>query len=292
MLLSSEPAVHPFMLTSIFKNPLGGALSPKANAMPPLPETRSQNPYPSNDGERSISVDTGLSKFTNLLNVPKAAFTSETPTEDYVQRTKKTAGYLRLLLHSRKCNGNCMKAACVKTSGVVEHMRSCFDHRCSYPGCTTSKKLIDHYEKCGINSISHSPIMRTPGAAGLCLLCSLVPSATTSPTHRIHYLSPEQSLYATPHLDEHDPDHENIVYNDHRRSLEAMEDHHSESPIIFDEVMQFSKVPFQDAPVEFFRHSMTSAPGMMDVVSGEEPPRKMRSKSMNAVGGMQELWHG
>jgi hypothetical protein len=183
-----------------------------------------------------------------------------------------------------------MKTACIKTSSVVDHMKKCFDTRCGYPGCTTSKKLFDHYEKCGINSSTHEPSARgPPGYANFCLLCSLVPQATTSPTNRVHYLSPDQSIYVGASLDEEHDRYEEIVYNEHRRSLEAMENTHGESPIIFDEVMHFNKVPFQDAPSEYYRHSMTSS--AFESSYTEEPPRKIRSKSMNAM-STSELWTG
>jgi hypothetical protein len=296
MFLTSDSTVHTYMLSSIFKGPNSSGSTPKRVSATQATETSSQNPHPSNDGERSVSADSGLSLSKSLqvkLDVVTNSFElPPPPTNEYVQKTKKTAGYLRLLLHSRKCNGNCMKTPCIKTSNVVEHMRVCFDNRCAYPGCSTSKKLIDHYEKCGLNSVAHTPTTRSPtGHPLFCLLCSLVPQATTSPTHRMHYLSPDQSLYSGPSVDEHEHDpYGDIVYNDHRRSLEAMVDHNSESPIIFDEVMQFSKVPFQDAPPEYFRHTMTSIAvhGLVDHAA-EEPPRKIRSKSMNVVGS-SDIW--
>lgn len=292
MILSSDPSLHPHMLGSIFKSVGGAAAGLKVNTA----TTTSTNDITcsivsiSPEKARSISMDSGISLNVKLAGVPG----QEAPVDDYVQKTKKTAGYLRLILHSKKCNGFCMKTACIKTSGVIDHMNNCFDARCSYPGCTTSKKLLEHYEKCGNHTVPRISNYRSPsGVSNFCLLCSLVPQANTSPTNRSKYQSPDHSsshLYAAlPSTAEESDRYEEIVYNDHRRSLSALDEHNRESPVIFDEMMEFNKVPFQDAPSEYCRPSLGSA-GLTQGVYTEEPPRKIRSKSMNAV--CNEFWSG
>ena len=250
----------------------------------------------SNDRERSLSVDTasalalnGSGSGSGKFNVNHSPVSMEAPKEDYVQRTKKTAGYLRLLLHSRKCGGLCNKTGCIKTSSVVDHLGGCFDARCTFPGCTTSKKLLDHYETCGLNSATHqSATHGSSGYSNFCLLCSLVPQATSSPTNRSHYLSPEQSMYNTHNVEDR---YSELVYTDSRSPREASDDHEDKrySPIVFDEMMEFNKVPFQDTPAEYLRHSMTTS-DMHESCYSDEPPRKIRSKSMNAAS--IEHWSG
>lgn len=310
MLLSVDlQTVQPHMLSSIFKNPIGlnVNLSGEKHAM--SPSRNSSGSFVSyNEGlspsrsvplerERSLSVDTGSAmglgggsgsgsgsgsgKFSPTV-------TMEAPKEDYVQKTKKTAGYLRLLLHSRRCRGMCNKTGCIKTSSVVDHLGGCFDARCAFPGCTTSKKLLDHYETCGLNSLTHrSPSHGSSGYANFCLLCSLVPQSTSSPTNPSSYLSPEASMYNSHHMDDR---YSELVYNDSRspREIEEENRHDSNSPIVFDEMMEFNKVPFQDTPAEYHRHSMSS--DFQESNYNDEPPRKIRSKSMNAAS--IEHWSG
>lgn len=306
MLFSSELPVQSHMLASIFKNPLSlsGASPTRKPAVPdstrsntsvadPFSEgsspSRNNNATVSDPRERSMSADSGLATNQNgKFKMEVSPVAVEPHVEDYVQRTKKSAGYLRLLLHSRRCGGLCMKIACIKTTSVVEHVKGCFDARCAYPGCITSKKLLEHHETCAINHSQNLQGMQgSSGYSNFCLLCSLVPQATTSPTNRSHYLSPEQAIYSTPQLEESDRYSEVYDRRMHDGSYvhafnRSQDDHMpSESPIMFDEMIEYNKVPFQDTPTEFMRHSMTSdlPPNMYN----DEPPRKIRSKSMNAV---------
>lgn len=236
-----------------------------------------------------MSADSGLGMNQSVkFKVEVAPVIVERPVEDYVQRTKKSAGYLRLLLHSKRCGGLCMKAACIKTSSVVDHVNKCFDPQCTYPGCITSKKLLEHHDTCALNMSLNT------GLSNFCLLCSLVPQATTSPTNRSHYLSPDQNnAYGTPQLEESDRYSEVYDRRTHdgcfvhafcRTASQDPGDHpsaSSDSPIMFDEMIEYNKVPFQDSRSEYLRHSMTS--DLPPNVYSDEPPRKIRSKSMNAV---------
>lgn len=288
------------MLASIFPNTLGGerdVTKPVDPTPPPTPsplpsETKTLADTPTKT--RSMSMDSGLSVNLNFTVTMGGGNLPDPPTDEYVQKTKKTAGYLRLLLHSRKCHGNCMKTPCIRTSVVVDHINSCYDVRCAYPGCTTSKKLIEHYEKCGMSSVVHSsPRNRSPRQTNFCLLCSLVPQATTSPSNQLKYVTPEPGVYLAHGNSEEEIDrYGEIVYSEQkRRSLEEMEVRNSDSPVIFDEMMRFNRVPFQETPALCYPNSVVY--GMAGATTyTDEPPRKIRSKSMNAMqNSNNELWN-
>ncbi|KAJ1442660.1 hypothetical protein B484DRAFT_414720 [Ochromonadaceae sp. CCMP2298] len=72
---------------------------------------------------RAKSVDSGISPLRSFASPVQAGV------EDFVARTKKTAAYLRLLLHAQRCSG-CGKASCQKTSAVLAHLEQCADLMC------------------------------------------------------------------------------------------------------------------------------------------------------------------
>jgi len=293
--------VPPCMLASVFKNPIAGvsntlsgvkhAMSPSRNSsndFVSFNESTSPSKSQTGERERSLSVDTGaaIGQQSGKFNV-SPILSMEAPKEDYVQKTKKTAGYLRLLLHSRRCGGMCNKTGCIKTSSVIDHLGGCFDTRCAYPGCTTSKKLLDHYETCGLNSVTHLSPKSAAGYANFCLLCSLVPQSNCSPTNPSSYLSPDQSLYNSHQMEDR---YSELVYDPRSpREIEQDDRHDANSPIIFDEMMEFNKVPFQNSPAECYRYNSSSSEFQGNQYN-DEPPRKIRSKSMNAAS--IEHWSG
>lgn len=198
---------------------------------------------------RALSTDSSGYNFESSSFGPQAgrrlsrstSIVANNSVEDYVKKTKKTATYLKLLLHSKKCGGQCKMPNCVYTSRILKHIINCtaLEQNCGIPGCHTTKKLLKHYDDCGGKKVeickdgchsqrkSFTAVSELPNSphslyqpqkdteqSSFCLLCSLVSSdiAADTPTS----------------------------YTDGDNSTDE-----TDSLVIFDEIMDYSKVPFQ-----------------------------------------------
>eukprot|EP00596_Hydrurales_sp_CCMP1899_P009350 CAMPEP_0119046232 /NCGR_PEP_ID=MMETSP1177-20130426/45266_1 /TAXON_ID=2985 /ORGANISM="Ochromonas sp, Strain CCMP1899" /LENGTH=156 /DNA_ID=CAMNT_0007019103 /DNA_START=148 /DNA_END=615 /DNA_ORIENTATION=- len=70
--------------------------------------------------------------------------------DDHLMRSKKAAGYLRLLNHSKKCRGACGQATCRHTHRLLQHTIDCkpVGFICQIKGCGSTKKLLAHVLEC------------------------------------------------------------------------------------------------------------------------------------------------
>ena len=199
--------------------------------------------------------------------------------EDYVKRTKKSAAYLKLLLHSRKCGGQCRMPNCIQTSRVLQHVSTCTAPAagCGFPGCHTTKKLIRHYEECStsraaaaqeaarrktITSFSYSPpspfmlhqqqqddLQQQPRlreaateAVAFCLLCSMVSTSNPGSPNSHHQEQPPRDSLS----------------DDSQRGDDSEDATPDSSLIVFDEIIEFNKVPFKESAP--YSHSSYSSP--------------------------------
>lgn len=96
-----------------------------------------------------------------------------------VDKTKKTASFLWLLLHAKSCQhgDKCTYRGCVETTRLLQHMKSCPTagscQQCpeKYNGCQQARKLLGHYRQCReirtkqlrLNRLKHT-----------CLLCTML----------------------------------------------------------------------------------------------------------------------
>ncbi|KAG0465829.1 hypothetical protein HPP92_019993 [Vanilla planifolia] len=75
----------------------------------------------------------------------------------------KQRRWLLLLLHSCKCpspKGHCKEVNCIKVQNLWMHIKVCTSDNCTFPRCTNSKKLLNHYITC---KAADCPEVKSPG---------------------------------------------------------------------------------------------------------------------------------
>lgn len=219
--------------------------------------------------ERSLSIDSGL--LMNHRLHYNCRLKPNNSVDNYLERTKQSSSYLSMLIHSVKCQGRCYQDHCLKTCIMVNHVKQCFNTACKLKGCLTSKKLLAHYKTCARSN-------------KFCLMCSFVsvnkrPSSSSSP--------PTSSSKSTSTDSTHDSS-PNPSEDDDADSC------NSQSAVsIYDEMIDFSKVPFQELEVSEVsfphRNSCGSISGgslsaLMSLAydDDEQPPLKIRSQSLDS----------
>ena len=203
-----------------------------------------------------------------------SASESDHSVEAYMLRSKKAAGYLRQILHSQRCYGQCQVLICIQTSRILRHVPSCEEAICSTAGCDTTKKLLLHFDQCR----SRAAFKSANPAQSQCLICSI--ACSSSPTKQLMVPSSGQTVSAH-RSPAHVPQHQQQDY-------EVMqEDDCEEAEMSFssDEVMEFNRIPFQNSHQQPSRSKTYSDYSEFVVPTGA--PRgsanKARSKSMNAA---------
>lgn len=268
--------------------------------------------------------------------------------EDHIKKTRKAASYLRQVFHSQQCGGQCSSAQCKRIVKVLFHIQGCNDAFCAIGGCNTTKKLLRHSLECqssscgngGINapapaptsnsssftdtprtsvdstvsSLSSSGIssalnLGSPGSLGrlgspqqqhFCLLCTLARSDTLTP--RTAAVLGGSSSFGSGMMMDIDNDIYSPSVGDDDDDLRFM-------PIISDEIIEFSKIPFQrrshavhalsPARSKTYSDSLYMEPSNVHgSISGstapmspavDQPSKKFRSKSLNAASPSLEL---
>jgi hypothetical protein len=90
--------------------------------------------------------------------------------DEYLNRSKKAASYLRLLNHCRLCKGSCGQSTCRQTFRLLQHAEDCNpngNYSCEIKGCCTTKKLLAHVAEC------NAKISVEGDRKALCLVCTL-----------------------------------------------------------------------------------------------------------------------
>jgi hypothetical protein len=240
--------------------------------------------------------------------------------EDHIKKTRKAAMYLKQVIHAQQCGGNCNSNQCRRIVQVLQHITNCIrGEHCLEPGCSTTKRLLNHCAECshasprstsfilddaprsqansvdsGIDSIRTQYLTSLLNNAvasaktttdGFCLLCSF---ARSDPKN----LSPSHQFYPR-------SNNESITGN---TCMELLEDDRF-MPVISDEIIEFSKIPFQrpsawqESHCSRFHTRNKTYSDSLYYESGEEqqqqqpkmaapsmqPCKKMRSKSLNSV---------
>ena len=88
------------------------------------------------------------------------------PFAEIIARSKKAAGFLRILNHARGCAGTCAHPACIETYPLLTHVAVCVLPACAVQGCQTTKTLLAHVAECS----------RTAGSGAArqaCLVCTM-----------------------------------------------------------------------------------------------------------------------
>lgn len=171
--------------------------------------------------------------------------------EDHIKKTRKAAAYLKQVLHSRACQGACGSQTCARTVLVLRHVASCSSSVCGFGGCMTTMKLLEHTDDCGA---------RIRGGTHFCLLCTIATSDVQ-----------DANRLRTPSYD----------LNNFIDTFEEGEF----APVINDEIIEFSRVPFQRSNPCSPTHGRCKTYSESHVMLGFEPSsKKMRSKSLNIAG--------
>lgn len=246
--------------------------------------------------------------------------------EDHIKKTRKAAAYLKQVLHSQQCGGHCSSIQCRRISRILLHLEGCLNEQCLEPGCVTTKKLLRHSMECqhansasvgstagyldtprtsvdstGSSSLSSSlsstsvPLLqlniggftRSPqqSSAHFCLLCTIAKADTLTPRMAgllEHGRSPSRSSFSEENSSAY-------LEEESEEDLRFM-------PVISDEIIEFSKIPFC-RPRTRSMHPLSpqrsktysdslclesgltapSSPGL------QQPSKKQRSKSLNAA---------
>lgn len=247
--------------------------------------------------------------------------------EDHIKKTRKAATYLKQILHSQQCGGQCGSSLCRRIVGVLSHLDACEDDFCAVGGCSTTKRLLRHRRECtGVssgtptrshsNSVATASYSETPRTS----VDSGASSSSTAPT----VVAPFSSLNlvgspqrSTPHFcllctlakaDTLTPRSSAIMqdagYNASSIMMCATDEVHSPvaggeeddrfMPVISDEIIEFSKIPFQQrsrvhalSPMrsktysdsQYIDNNLTSPLSP----ASQQPNKKFRSKSCNAA---------
>jgi hypothetical protein len=199
---------------------------------------------------RSYSVGNppnGESAFHRSSDNHKLSF--EFNLEDHIQKTRKAAGYLKQLFHTEGCQGVCMSTMCIRVATLLKHVHACERLDCIQPGCNTTKSLLKHARECKAKNIMN-PIKDGP----FCLMCTIAGS------------SENDGSRSSSHEDSYDARTDN---DDCCR------------PLVCDEMIEFSRVPFQSMKSITPRAKTFSDSDC--VVQIEQPSKKARSKSMDSM---------
>ena len=216
---------------------------------------------------------------------------SEHSVEAYVIRSKKAAGYLRQILHSKRCGGACQNMSCIQTTRVLGHTIHCELAFCSAQGCETTKKLLLHFEQChyaqsrglvpGYNSSSSNGTFNPTKCMICSLACSSSPTKVLVPHHR------HSSIIGSNSNNSSDSSHYGTAADEEEVAdlLRTSSDHsQDDSSFSSDEVIQFNRIPFQNNQLEAIpriRPQAFSADGF--AIPTGAPRAKARSKSLNAM---------
>ncbi len=195
---------------------------------------------------RSFSVGSPVQKSKNAVS-HRMSF--EFNLEDHIQKTRKAAGYLKQIFHTQDCQGSCMAVTCTRIATLLVHVNGCQTMQCINPGCNTTKALLKHARECNAKNIMN-PIKDGP----FCLMCTIAGSSDGV------VQAPNCELNCDSETDERC------------------------RPLVCDEMMEFSRVPFQSLK-SLTSRAKTFSDSEFVVTANQvnQPNKKARSKSMNAA---------
>ena len=174
--------------------------------------------------------------------------------EDHIQKTRKAASYLKQLFHTQLCQGVCMATTCIRVASLLRHVNQCEQMECIQPGCNTTKSLLKHAKDCKAKNVMN-PMKDGP----FCLMCTIAGSSENG--------APKTPCY------EDSYDYRSFDGDDRSR------------PLVCDEMIEFSRVPFQSLKSITPRAKTYSDSDFVVQVHDDQPHKKVRSKSMDAVSG-------
>lgn len=222
-------------------------------------------------------------------------YSNEQQAEEYIQKTRKAAGYLRQLLHAQQCDQqpHCtVMPSCHTIKLMLHHVKYCSaaEHSCGVAGCATTKKLLRHVMFCqalggksgghdldsvcssfgsDCSSSSTATTAESVPIIGACLLCSIakgklvssslppnttpMASANMSSKSDQSAINPQENSFDSQSEPEGSSCEMETGSNDDMadEDVEAAEemkpdqDFNKWAPLINDEIISFSKVPFQ-----------------------------------------------
>jgi hypothetical protein len=268
----------------------------------------------------SHQVQSNTASSLGVNAVPHHRLNFEFNLEDHIKKTRKAATYLKQIIHSQQCGGHCGSTMCRRVCAVLGHLDVCEDANCAVAGCSTTKRLLRHRSECtGItsssptrshsNSVTNS-LTDTPRTSGestgtsltfgasmihvspsknrvsshFCLLCVLAKTETLTPRSSAII---QDAGYNTSSI--------MMCATDDIQSPSAGEEDDRFMPVISDEIIEFSKIPFQQrsrvhplSPMRSKTYSDSKLLGETGLSSpmspaGQQPSKKLRSKSYNAA---------
>eukprot|EP01033_Poteriospumella_lacustris_P009425 gene9425-6753_t len=215
--------------------------------------------------------------------------------EDHIKKTRKAATYLKQMLHSQQCGGH-------TTKRLLRHRRECTGVSSGTPSRSHSNSLATtaSYSETprtsvdsGASSSSTAPTVVAPFSSlnlvgspqrttpHFCLLCTLAKADTLTPRssaimHDAGYNTSSIMMCATDEV--HSP-------------VAGGEEDDRFMPVISDEIIEFSKIPFQQRSrvhtLSPMRSKTYSDSQYLDTnplsPASQQPNKKFRSKSCNAA---------
>mmetsp|Transcript_9556 Transcript_9556/g.14382 ORF Transcript_9556/g.14382 Transcript_9556/m.14382 type:complete len:188 (+) Transcript_9556:136-699(+) len=104
----------------------------------------------------------------------------QTEEKDKIEKARKAGRYLRLMVHSLECRGDCSNPAiCKKAKLLYQHCIACnAKQNCPIDGCFQTKKLLHHVTLCRWER------QRNGGSAAKeCLICSTMDEQNADRSH-------------------------------------------------------------------------------------------------------------
>ena len=264
-LLPPKPAIN----VGSSSNPLASGIYPKKYSKTPVSHAlRTRSNSRTVDDVKSSGIATPPHNSTTTTHQNKR-LNFEFNLEDHIKKTRQAGRYLKQIIHSKDCSiVSCPHLHCARTKQILSHVQMCVTPGCKIPGCQTTKRLLDHAKTC--HNSWYKIHATTTAQRDFCLLCTI---AHCEENHR--------QLHRQPSYSYEDTD----VYQMNEKDAQLL-------PMISDEIIEFSRVPFQSFPVSgsppcslsadsqdiFSPRAKTYSDSNFDV-SMNEPNKKLRSKS-------------
>lgn len=168
--------------------------------------------------------------------------------EDHIKKTRQAGKYLKQIIHAKDCPlPQCTFVNCLRTKQILLHVNECQSVYCQIPGCQTTKRLLDHSKTC--ENSWYKINGTTTAQQDFCLLCTI--ACCEENNRQLHQLPiPSSSSSSTtpltrqPSYSYEDTD----TYNMNEKDATLL-------PMISDEIIEFSRVPFQSFPSSLPHHN-------------------------------------
>lgn len=248
-----------------------------------------------------VQPETSLTEGLNLMASTHRSLDFEFNLEDHIKKTRKAATYLKQVFHSQQCGGTCASPHCRRIHRLLRHIENeCQTEQCAEPGCVTTKKLLRHSMECqSCNSPCSTSFLNTPtlnaskGSSNNNVSRNLNTHLATTPSNQFCLLC---TIARTDTAAEMAPA---IARLEDAMDIEDEDDDahgfdRQFMPIISDEIIEFSRIPFQqhgqrvktmshDGINSVFRQPISSSQRSAMSPTSQPTAKKARSKSLNAV---------